>query len=273
VIQALLPVIVTVFGVIAEVVTSAMQIVQGIIQVVTGIISGTWAQVWDGIRNIVSGVWNTIVSLVKGALQIIGQVVISGLGLVGNFVSSTLNGIGRFFADTWNNVIRGVGGFIDGFMRFFYDLPGKIMGALSGAGTWLLGIGKNIVDGLINGITGMAGTVARAILNLVPEAIRGPIEAALGIHSPSRVAMWWGEMIGDGLAGGIDDSQRKVARSMGSLVSIPDVAGAVRSTSNIAGPLGQRGGVTFTGPVHVRDENELARIIQTSQMDALAVYQ
>jgi hypothetical protein len=38
-------------------------------------------------------------------------------------------------------------------------------------------------------------------------------------------------MIGDGLSGGIDDSQRKVASSMGSLVSIPNVTGAVGSTA------------------------------------------
>jgi hypothetical protein len=30
--------------------------------------------------------------------------------------------------------------------------------------------------------------------------------------------------------------------------------------------------VEFSGPIHVRDENELARIITTRQMDALAVY-
>jgi tape measure domain-containing protein len=245
IIQALMPVVVTVFSVIADVIASAMQIVMGIIQVVTGIISGNWSQVWEGIQNIFSGIWNTILAVVKGVLQTIGQVVISGLGLIGNFVGSTLEGIGRFFADTWNNITRGVGGFIDGFLGFFRDLPGKIMGALSGAGTWLLGIGKNIIDGLINGITGAAGAVARAIANLVPEAIRGPIEAALGIHSPSRVAMWWGEMIGDGLAGGIDDSQRKVASSMGSLVSIPNVTGAVGSTAAGLGGAGQVNNITI----------------------------
>ena len=43
-----------------------------------------------------------------------------------------------------------------------------------------------------------------------------------------------------------------------------------RIAENSAGM--SRAGVTFTGDVHVRDENELARIIQTKQMDALAVY-
>lgn len=113
------------------------------------------------------------------------------------------------------HITAGVGGFINGFLGFFRDMPGKLVAALSGAGTWLLGIGRNIIeDGLINGISGAAGAVAPAIVNLVPEAIRGPIEAALGIHSPSRVAMWWGDMIGEGLPGGIGGSRGQVAASM-----------------------------------------------------------
>lgn len=235
IIQALLPVVVTVFGVVADVISSAMQIVQGIIQVVTGIISGNWSQVWEGIGNIFSGIWNAIVSVVRGALQIVGQVVLSGLQLVGNFVLSVLGNIGNFFSDAWRNITSGVRGFIDGFLGFFRDLPGQIMGFLSGAGTWLLGIGKNIIDGLINGITGMAGTVARAILNLVPEAIRGPIEAALGIHSPSRVAMWWMEMIGAGFVKQAPAEQARISRVMDSLVGAPATPAGLTGTGAGAG--------------------------------------
>lgn len=235
VIMALMPVVVTIFGVIANVITSAMQRIQGIIQVVTGIISGNWAQVWEGIGNIFGGIWNTIVAVVSGALQIIGSVVMSGLGLVFGFVGDILGNIGRFFSDTWSNILRGVGGFIDGFLGFFRDLPGKIMGFVSGAGTWLLSVGKNIIDGLINGITSMAGTVARAILNLVPEAIRGPIEAALGIHSPSRVAMWWMEMIGAGFVKQAPAEERRIAAVMGSLIPAPNLPSLVGAGAGVRG--------------------------------------
>lgn len=221
IIQALMPVVVTVFGVIADVITSAMQIVQGIIQVVTGVISGNWSQVWAGIQNIFAGIWNTIGSIIRGAINIVGSVISNGLNLVFNVVGNVLGSIGRFFSDTWNNITSGVRGFIDGFLRFFLDLPNRIMGALSGAGTWLLSVGRNIIDGLINGIQGMAGTVARAILNLVPEAIRGPIEAALGIHSPSRVAMWWMEMIGAGFIKQMPAEERRISAGMQNLVAAP----------------------------------------------------
>lgn len=223
IIEALLPVVVTVFAVIADVIKNVMQIVMGVIQVVTGIISGDWDKVWTGIQNIFSGIWNTIISILTGVLRIIGQVVISGIGLVGSFIGDTLNNIGRFFSDTWNNIVSGVSGFIGNVLGFFRDLPGKIMGVLSGAGSWLLDVGKNIVQGLIDGIGSMMGAIGRAILSIVPEAIRGPFEQALGIHSPSRVFRDYGINIGQGLIQGVDGMHGRIESAVTGMVSVPSV--------------------------------------------------
>lgn len=220
-IQNLMPVVVTVFNVISNVIQAAMQIIQGVINVVIGVISGNWSQVWQGIGQIFSGIWNTIVAVLRGVMQIIGSAISGGLNNAQAVVGSVLGAIGGFFAGTWNNILGGVSGFIGGFLGFFRSLPGQIMGALAGAGSWLLGIGRNIIQGLINGITGMAGTVARAILNLIPAAIRGPIEAALGIHSPSRVAMWWMEMIGAGFVKQAPTEARRMQNAMDTLFTVP----------------------------------------------------
>lgn len=223
VIQALMPVVVTVFSVVASVITAAMQLVQGVIQVVTGIISGNWSQVWSGIGNVFSGIWNTIVAVVTGALQIIGQVVISGLGMVGNFVISALSSIGRFFADTWNNVVNGVSSMIGNVVGFFSGLIGRITGAIGNAGSALFSVGKNIVQGLIDGIGSMMGAIGRAVISIVPEAIRGPFESLLGIRSPSRVFQGYGVNIGQGLINGLDGMHGRIASSVEGMVTVPAV--------------------------------------------------
>lgn len=254
VIQALMPVVVNVFNTIAEVIKSVMQIVMGIIQVVTGIIKGDWGQVWEGIQNIFSGIWNAIVAIVSGVIKHIGAIISGGLGLVMGFVGDALGNIGRFFSDTWTNITRGIGGFIDGFLGFFRDLPGKIMGFVSGAGTWLLNVGKDIIDGLVAGIQGMAGTVAKAILNLVPEAIRGPIEAALGIHSPSRVFRGYGVNVGQGFILGIDDMTGKIDNAMTSMVTVPRVPSFGSGSFTPAGARGSAGGVTYNTTINQVDD-------------------
>ena len=273
IIMALMPVVVTVFSVVAEVIKSAMQIVQGIIQVVTGIISGNWSQVWEGIGNIFGGIWNTIVALVSGAVKIVWSVIQSGLNLVFGFVGDVLGNVGRFFADTWRNVTSGVSGFIDGFLGFFNDLPGKIGSALSGAGTWLLDVGKNIVQGLIDGASGMVDSAVQAIKNVGGAMLDG-IKGFLGIKSPSRVFKFQvGQMIGEGLIAGVDSTRGAVNASIGSLVTVPSVpsfsAGSYAPVTAGAGAVGS--GVSI-GTVHVRDENEMARLILNKQRDAQAAY-
>ncbi|MDI2019696.1 tape measure protein [Paenarthrobacter nicotinovorans] len=254
IIQALMPVVVTVFGVVAEVIKSAMQIVQGIIQVVTGIISGDWSQVWTGIQNIFGGIWNTIVSLVRGAIQIVVSVIQANLAVAQNIVSSVTGAMSMFFADTWRNITNGVSGFISGFLGFFNDLPGKIMGALSGASTWLVDVGRNIVQGLINGAKGMIDNAVQAIKDVGGAMLDG-VKGFLGIKSPSRRFRYEvGQQVGEGARLGILDKVKSVAEAAKQLVTVPSVSGEAASSRGGAGsgaaPVAKGDNYTFVGPFY-----------------------
>lgn len=223
IIQALMPVVVTIFGVVVQVITSAMRIVQGIIQVVTGIITGNWRQVFTGLGNIVSGAFQLIMSLIRGGIDIVVSIVRAGLNLVGGFFRSVFNGVTSFLGGVWGNITSGVSGMIGRVTGFFGGLIGKITGAIGNAGGALLQTGKDIIQGLINGISSMMGAIGRAVISIVPEAIRGPFEDLLGIRSPSRVAIYWGHMIGAGLVGGLHDAYGDVQGAVEGLVTAPEV--------------------------------------------------
>lgn len=210
IIQALMPVVVTVFGVIANVITSVMQIIMGIIQVVTGIITGNWSMVWEGIKNVFSGIWNTIVAVVTGVFAIIWSVISGGLSVLAGFIGGVLGNIGKFFSDTWNNVVNGVSGMIGNVGKFFSGLWGTVTGALAGAGQWLWDAGVNVVQGLLDGIKSLAGTVGNFFLSLLPGWIVAPFKAALGIQSPSRLFKAFGGFIGEGLVIGLEGSSSSI---------------------------------------------------------------
>ncbi|MDQ5861129.1 MAG: hypothetical protein M3536_02560, partial [Actinomycetota bacterium] len=254
IIEALLPVVVTVFGVVAEVIKSVMQIIQGIIQVVTGIISGDWGKVWEGIQNIFGGIWSAIVAIIGGAIKIVWSVISAGLGLVGGFVGDTLNNIGRFFSETWNNVINGVSGMIGDLLGFFGGLGGKIMGALGDIGSTLFNSGVDIIRGLIDGIGSMMGAIGKAVLSIVPEAIRGPFEDLLGIHSPSRVFMGYGVNIGQGLINGLDGMHGKITSAVTGLVAVPPIPSFGAGSYTPAGAIGSGRGNTFNTTINQVDD-------------------
>ena len=66
-----------------------------------------------------------------------------------------------------------------------------------------------MIQGLINGIKGMAGGVTGAIKNIVSGAISGA-KALLGIKSPSRVFRQIGDDTGQGLILGLEDKESSV---------------------------------------------------------------
>ena len=82
-------------------------------------------------------------------------------------------------------------------------LPGRVQGWFSGAASWLLDAGKNIVIGLYNGLVSMGSWMYSQVMSFVKDVIPGPILSVLGIASPSKWAHWAGQMTGTGLVNGL----------------------------------------------------------------------
>jgi hypothetical protein len=92
----------------------------------------------------------------------------------------------------------------------------NITETFGGAVEWLADIGKNIVDGLWNGIKGAWASLLenfKGLVNLLPEGVK----KVLDIHSPSRVMMGLGGYTGEGFAAGIE--QTDMASAVESLTS------------------------------------------------------
>ncbi len=72
--------------------------------------------------------------------------------------------------------------------------------------------GKNLGQGLANGIAAMASTVKRAAINAASGATRA-IQITWSVHSPSRVAYGLGMNFDLGIANGLDRYSRVVSQS------------------------------------------------------------
>lgn len=133
--------------------------------------------------------------------------------------------VGAFLAGLWQSFVDGAISMGVSLVGFFLGLPDQILGALSGAGAWLVETGKNIIRGLLDGIRSLAGTIGSFFLDLLPDWIVGPFKAALGIHSPSKVFAGFGENIGEGVLIGVEDMAPAIDNSMSHLVEVPDAPG------------------------------------------------
>ena len=96
----------------------------------------------------------------------------------------------------------------------------KILSAIKSAfdNFSLFDIGKNLIQGLINGVNNMIETAKNAVAN-VGNAVIDKVKNVLGIHSPSTVFAEIGGYIDQGLANGIVAAQGYVDEAMQGLIN------------------------------------------------------
>lgn len=102
----------------------------------------------------------------------------------------------------------------------------KILSAIKSAfdNFSLFDIGKNLIQGLIDGVNNMIETAKNAVAN-VGTAVIDKVKNVLGIHSPSTVFAEIGGYIDQGLANGITTAQGYVDEAMNKLVDATKLKG------------------------------------------------
>ena len=133
----------------------------------------------------------------------------------------------------------------------------RIKNAFSGANTLLRDAGRRTVEGLWNGITGLAGWLASKVRGFIESTVPGPIRRALGIASPSRVARWMGRMTGRGMGLGLEDETSRVRRAAAGLAAA-SIAAPVGSGSSLSG--GGAVGGTLTLVIEA-DDSDTSRFL------------
>lgn len=154
--------------------------------------------------------------------------------------------VGTFLGQTTINVWnfgQSVKMSVDETIGFFTSIPGRIQGALVGAGSWLVDTGRNIVQGLINGVTGMIGSAVRSVVNLGASMVDG-IKGFFGIRSPSvKMDVEVGEQLGAGQIRGYERKMNDWRASVSDSMQLPSSVGfantaAARSAASSVGSPG-----------------------------------
>ncbi|WP_461296337.1 phage tail tape measure protein [Streptomyces harbinensis] len=158
-------------------------------------------------------IFSGLVSSIRASIRWIGNII----GWIGDAMSA--------FADMGRSVRDFVTGGIDKFRDFIDwvgDLPGEIVDAAGDFGSMLYGKGKDIVRGLLDGVTSMGSWLADQLKKFATDWIPGPIASVLGIRSPSRVmADRVGRWIPAGIAEGIDQGQPELDARIRAMVTVP----------------------------------------------------
>lgn len=182
-------------------IATAAKALWGIIKGAFGLIKTvitTYVGMWVAV---IRGAWNTIKAVVSGAVNgVLG--VIKGVGKVVGIVRG-------FFADA----VSAVSGKFGEIISLVTGLPGRIISGLGNIGQLLIGAGKDLIQGFINGIGQMAGLIVDALVGLLPWPLR-KFAKKLGLASPSKLFKEHGKNVGLGFVIGLKSQAKTIGDTM-----------------------------------------------------------
>ncbi|AOQ28144.1 tape measure protein [Mycobacterium phage DudeLittle] len=205
--------------IVSQLVPAFMTLVPAILKLVPSLVS---------ISSSFANMLPTIIPVVQIILELAGAVIqagasiasflISGLSRLTGLLSEVIGKVSEWVA-SWSNGVQQVSDYVG-------QLPGKIKGWFDDAGSWLIEAGKNIVQGLINGIGSMISSAVSKAKELA-SGVKNAVTSFLGIHSPSKVFEELGVFTGQGYAIGLDKGFAPVLEQAKELSS--QIAAAVAS--------------------------------------------
>ena len=170
-------------------------------------------------------------SLIDGITAKIPDLATSGANLIAAMINGMASQAVTIINAAWDAVITFINGFADAIDQKGPELQAAvnklikaiinfIKNGLTGmanqfapqAGT----IGRNIINGVVNGVSSVAGNLYNKMRNVASSALSS-FKSTLGIHSPSRVFATAAGFIVAGIVQGIDRNQNKAVSAMSGL--------------------------------------------------------
>lgn len=181
---------------------------------------------WEGVKAIFSAFVGWITENAATMARVVLAV------LTGGFSEVVM-----FFIRHWDDIKRGVATGVGKVVGFMKELPGKILSALGSLKTLLLDVGKDIIEGLIKGITGAFGKVKDTLGNLTSKIIswKGPPRRDASLLTAAGSSI---------MAGFIRGLESKYGDVRGSLA---DLSGSLTASARLSTGYAQASGVGAGG--------------------------
>ena len=242
-------------------------IIAGIVALVAGFVllwnkceafRNFWIGLWEGIKNVISvvgnaikvaidfivGVFTTVIDFIKnnwqGLLLLLVNPFTGAFKLLydncapfRNFINNFVNAIKNFFIGLKNgigNAINGAVNFIKSLPGKIASIPGRIISLFSRLPGNMLNIGRNIMQGLWNGIQGLKNWVINRVKGIGSSILKG-IKGVLGVHSPSTEFAMVGKFSMLGYEEGLEKMQPEIQRSIDSMFNLsPQMTGSMNNS-------------------------------------------
>lgn len=204
----------TIWNAVSGFISSVLSAIWNVVSSIWNGISGTISSVMNAIFSVVSSIWNQISSAVSNVLNAIQSVVSNVWNSIKSTISNVMQSISSTVSSIWDNIRSAVSDKISGIkstiQNGFDAAVGYIKGLASDAWNW----GRDIIQGIIDGIQSAIGWLADCVTN-VADTIRDFLHFSVPDKGPLTDYESWMPDFMKGLADGIDKSKKYVEKAVG----------------------------------------------------------
>lgn len=193
----------------------------GALLVILQLLTGQWSeakksteQIWQNIKNAISNMWEGIKKVFSGSLDTIKNFVNTAWNNIKSTISSVISTIVSTVTNKFIEIVNSVRSKMNEVLNTIKSVWGNVKTFFAGIN--LYDIGKNIIQGLINGIKNMTSKAIEAVTGVV-DGVINKAKSLLKIKSPSRVFMEIGEYTNEGFIVGIEQSSRRLQNAVSSV--------------------------------------------------------
>jgi len=204
------------FDQVRNIFETVLSLITEYVQLFLAVIRGDWEAALEHMANIGETIWNFIANTIENVVTGISRMLQLYFDMMLELASNTFENMRTAITDRMEAVRE------------------AIVGALQAAVDWILGLpeqavewGRNIIQGLIDGITAMASRVTDAVTGVVGSAI-DTAKDWLNIGSPSKLFEGFGKAVSEGMAVGIGKGENLVSRASEGMTkkTMPTLSGA-----------------------------------------------
>ena len=246
----------TIWNTLIALIQPFLDAIAAVIDFLANVFTGNWQGAWTAIKDFAASIWQMITTIITGALDIIASIWSTAVGI--------LSGI---FQNIWNAIVEKVTGIKDAIVNGFTAAIDWIKSLPAQALQW----GADIVQGIVDGITGAIGKVGDAV-----KGVADKIKSFLGFSVPedgplSDFDTYMPDMI-DLMASGITSGKKKVKDALEGMTGEMSVIAKANVVSKATGrgATGRTtGGRTVTQNVNINNQFNGDRAGQQKSSEAM----
>lgn len=222
--------------ILTKVANGIMQAMPQITSAATEMIGKFVGFILDSLPTILDYGVKMLTNIVNGIINNLPQIAAAATKLILTLVSQIVSHLPQILAKGVEIIVKLVAGLIQAIPKIIAAMP-KIIKAISGALAefdWL-SVGKNIINGIVNGVKAVASKLKDAIIDIAKGALDA-VKSFFGIASPSKVmAKQVGRFLPLGIAQGIEGETDEAVKAMEDSASKIEGAAQITPSSIISG--------------------------------------